>query len=364
MTTALTAAKTTIDGIKTDAELDIEEAKYLKTAQEAAVKVIETYKNKSDYRSAEQKQLADTITKWTQTVNAITVENNDLTAAVAKINSAVTSAKTDIDSIKTAAQYQAEEDKAAAAAVDQKIADLPAEGTLPLADKEDVTAARSAYDAMNASAKTYITKLDTLKAAETKIVDLEAQAEADSIIVQMNAVIAQIEAKEASAVDAYNKAVTAYNNISAAVWEKAKDTKTAMDNALAKADAEQHVQSNVTIAEGSSVGVALKDKDGNILPLNIKLSANAEVKADSITQAKNSIEGKVAILALNIDINKEALSAEQLVAIEKDGIMVVLSVDLTGYNTDDIWVVHIKDDGSVEKIKATYDAQGKTLSFI
>ncbi|MGL4549535.1 hypothetical protein [Eubacterium aggregans] len=55
MTTALTAAKTTIDGIKTDAELDIEEAKDLKTAQEAAVKGIETYKNKSDYRSAEQK---------------------------------------------------------------------------------------------------------------------------------------------------------------------------------------------------------------------------------------------------------------------------------------------------------------------
>ncbi|MGL4284220.1 MAG: cadherin-like beta sandwich domain-containing protein [Eubacterium aggregans] len=55
VTTALTAAKTTIDGIKTDAELDIEEAKDLKTAQEAAVKGIETYKNKSDYRSAEQK---------------------------------------------------------------------------------------------------------------------------------------------------------------------------------------------------------------------------------------------------------------------------------------------------------------------
>ncbi|SEA70794.1 Outer membrane protein assembly factor BamB, contains PQQ-like beta-propeller repeat [Eubacterium aggregans] len=364
VTTALTAAKAAIDGIKTDAELDIEEAKNLKTAQEAAVKVIETYKNKNDYRASEQKQLADTITKWTQTVNAITVENNDLAAAVAKINTAVASAKTEMDGIKTAAQYQAEEDKAAAAAVDAAIAALPAERTLTLADKDAVTAARSAYDALNANAKTYVTKLVTLKAAETKIVDLEAQAEADSIIVQMNAVIAQIEAKEASAVDAYNKAVTAYNNISATAREKAKDTKSTMDNALAKADAEQHVQSNVTTAEGSTVGVALKDKDGNILPLNVKLSANAEVKADSIAQAKNSLTGKDAILALSIGINKEELSAEQLAAIEKDGIMVVLSVDLTGYNTDDVWVAHIKDDGSVEKIKATYDAQGKTLSFI
>nr|WP_238351840.1 immunoglobulin-like domain-containing protein [Brevibacillus brevis] len=63
---------------------------------------------------------------------------------------------------------------AAAQAVDNKIAALPAANALTLADKPAVVAARADYNALTAAQKALVTKETVLQAAEAKIAQLEA----------------------------------------------------------------------------------------------------------------------------------------------------------------------------------------------
>lgn len=73
---------------------------------------------------------------------------------------------------------QAAKDKAEAAKVDSLIEAL---GTITLEKKDDVSAARAAYDALTGAQKAYVTKLDVLKAAEAVIAELiyNSQTEVD-----------------------------------------------------------------------------------------------------------------------------------------------------------------------------------------
>jgi hypothetical protein len=62
--------------------------------------------------------------------------------------------------------------------VDDKIVALPTAADLTLANQAAVTEARSAYAALNATQQGYVSKLATLTAAETKLADLQVQADA------------------------------------------------------------------------------------------------------------------------------------------------------------------------------------------
>ena len=65
------------------------------------------------------------------------------------------------------------QDQAAAMAVQEQIAALPANDRLTLNDKEAVDKVREAYNALTPGQKGYVTNLDVLKAAESQILKLE-----------------------------------------------------------------------------------------------------------------------------------------------------------------------------------------------
>ena len=67
------------------------------------------------------------------------------------------------------------QDQATAKAVQEQIAALPANDRLTLNDKEAVNKAREAYNALTPGQKGYVTNLDVLKAAESKILKLEEE---------------------------------------------------------------------------------------------------------------------------------------------------------------------------------------------
>ncbi len=109
---ALTAAKTAINTIKTDADLKAEEdqaaaqaaAKALAEAKTAAKKEIAAYKKASDYREAQQAELTAAIDAANTAIDAA--------ATVEAVQKAVADAKAAMGKIKTDAQLTAEEQAA------------------------------------------------------------------------------------------------------------------------------------------------------------------------------------------------------------------------------------------------------------
>ena len=100
--TALTNAKTVIDDIKTDPELTAEEtAQALASAKTNAKASLETYVNASEYREAQQEELATAIANGK---NAI-----DNATDIVGVETALSNAKATIDAIETDAQITAKE---------------------------------------------------------------------------------------------------------------------------------------------------------------------------------------------------------------------------------------------------------------
>ena len=107
-------------------------------------------------------------------------------------------------------QAQIAADKAAANTVVAKINAIPA--NLTLDDKDDVNAARTAYNALTSAQKGYVTNYSKLTSAEERIIALEEEAAEQAVV---NAVIAAIneipdnltlndKAKVSAARNAYN----------------------------------------------------------------------------------------------------------------------------------------------------------------
>ena len=96
--TALAAAKTAIDAIKTDAQLTAEE---LAAAKEAAKAELATYTDAADYREAQQAELEAAINDGNQ--------NIDTATSTDAVTTALANAKAAIDAIKTDAQMTADE---------------------------------------------------------------------------------------------------------------------------------------------------------------------------------------------------------------------------------------------------------------
>ena len=86
---------------------------------------------------------------------------------------------------KIAELWKQEADKEAASIVDGQIDMLPAVEALTLGDADAVAAVRAAYDELTAEQKAYVTKLDELVAAETRIADLTAAKAVDTKIAEL-----------------------------------------------------------------------------------------------------------------------------------------------------------------------------------
>ena len=98
---ALASAKETIDGIKTKAQYEAEEAQALLNAKTTAKSQLEAYKDADLYRDAEKELLAAAINSGKTAIDNATSSE--------EVNTALASAKETIDGIKTKAQYEAEE---------------------------------------------------------------------------------------------------------------------------------------------------------------------------------------------------------------------------------------------------------------
>ena len=105
---ALSAAKTVIDGIKTDAELTAEEeAATLAAAKTDAKAALDAFANPADYREAQQAELATAIANGKTAIDSAT----DVDA----VNAALADAKATIDALETDAELTVKEEAAALA---------------------------------------------------------------------------------------------------------------------------------------------------------------------------------------------------------------------------------------------------------
>lgn len=87
--------------------------------------------------------------------------------------STLVDAEAKLKELQDAAAEQERIDRAAAAAVDSLIAEI---GDVTLDSKQAIETARAAYDNLTPTQKTYVTKLNTLTAAEAELARLEAEA--------------------------------------------------------------------------------------------------------------------------------------------------------------------------------------------
>ena len=92
-------------------------------------------------------------------------------------------AEAKLKELQEAAAEQERIDRAAAAAVDSLIDEI---GDVTLESKQAIETARAAYDNLTPTQKTYVTKLDTLTAAEAAYKALVDQKAADDVMEKIN----------------------------------------------------------------------------------------------------------------------------------------------------------------------------------
>ncbi len=206
------AARTSYDALADDTKVAVTNVAVLEAA-EAKICDLEQAAGDADKAAAvdaaiEALKAADAITVDDETaINAaqamLDALNDDQKALVKAENLAK------LEAVK-AALAQDKADREAAAGVDAIIAALPE--TIALTDKDAVKAARDAYTALNDKAKSYVTKLDIVVAAEEAIAKMEKDiADAKAVEEQIAALPENITAANADAVAA---ARAAYRTLS------------------------------------------------------------------------------------------------------------------------------------------------------
>lgn len=354
---ALTNAKTAMDAIKTDAKLTAEE---LATAKTEAKAELQKLNQPEKYRDAEKAALAQAIKDGEAAIDAA--------ADQAAVTSALESAKTTIGAIKTDADYDLEEaatldaaKKAAGEVLDQyKKADdyreaQQAELAKTIADAKaaiagitvkdnDVNAAVSEVQAQVVQAKT---TMDAIK-TDAQLAAEEDQAAAQVLLEKIALAEGKIADNNGGVADAMEAVNDGYDALSTGAKALVKD---AVDkvNAAAKALADQNHQSEMNGGTATAT-----DADGKDLPVDTKITTSNDVAADSITKAENAAGELSTVLSVNIKMEGTPVDG---------GIKITLPVDLSGYNTSSVKVVHIKDNGTIEILEAVYDEDAKTVTF-
>ena len=142
-------------------------------------------------------------------------------------------AEVKLKELQDAAAEQERIDRAAAAAVDNLI---DAIGEVTLESKQAIETARAAYDNLTPTQKTYVTKLDTLTAAETAYKALVDRKAADDVIEKINE-IGKVTLESKTAIEAARAAYNALTNDQKLLVEN-YDVLTAAEAELARLEAE------------------------------------------------------------------------------------------------------------------------------
>ena len=213
--------------------------------QEAANKVIADIAaigpiDEITLESAEQIQKAragyDALNKYAQYIVECAKPVNYYTLLDAEVK---------LKELQDAAAEQERIDKAAAAAVDSLIAEI---GDVTLDSKQAIETARAAYDNLTPTQKTYVTKLNTLTAAEAAYKNLVDQKAADDVMEKINE-IGEVTLDSKTAIEAARAAYNAltpdqkplvenYNVLTAAEAELARLEAEAKDKADREAAAQ------------------------------------------------------------------------------------------------------------------------------
>ena len=142
-------------------------------------------------------------------------------------------AEVKLKELQDAAAEQERIDRAAAAAVDNLI---DAIGEVTLKSKQAIETARAAYDNLTPTQKTYVTKLDTLTAAETAYKNLVDRKAADDVIEKINE-IGKVTLESKTAIEAARAAYNALTNDQKLLVEN-YNVLTAVEAELARLEAE------------------------------------------------------------------------------------------------------------------------------
>ena len=145
--------------------------------------------------------------------------------------------------LQEAAAEQERIDRAAAAAVDSLINEI---GDVTLESKQVIETARAAYDNLTPTQKTYVTKLDTLTAAEAAYKALVDQKAADDVMEKINE-IGEVTLDSKTAIEAARAAYDALTNDQKTLVEN-YDVLTAAEAELARLEAEAKHEADLAAA--------------------------------------------------------------------------------------------------------------------
>ena len=152
-------------------------------------------------------------------------------------------AEAKLKELQEAAAEQERIDRAAAAAVDSLIDEI---GDVTLESKQAIETARAAYDNLTPTQKTYVTKLDTLTAAEAAYKALVDQKAADDVMEKINE-IGEVTLDSKTAIEAARAAYDALTNDQKTLVEN-YDVLTAAEAELARLEAEAKYEADLAAA--------------------------------------------------------------------------------------------------------------------
>ena len=152
-------------------------------------------------------------------------------------------AEAKLKELQDAAAEQERIDRAAAAAVDSLVDEI---GDVTLDSKQAIETARAAYDNLTPTQKTYVTKLDTLTAAETAYKNLVDQKAADDVMEKINE-IGEVTLDSKTAIEAARAAYNALTNDQKLLVEN-YNVLTAAEAELARLEAEAKYEADLAAA--------------------------------------------------------------------------------------------------------------------
>ena len=248
-------------------------------------------------------------------------------------------------------QAQIAADKAAANTVVAKINAIPA--NLTIDDKDDVNAARTAYNALTSAQKGYVTNYSKLTSAEERIIALEEEAAEQAVV---NAVIAAIneipdnltlndKAKVSAARNAYNALTNAQK-------EKVVNYSDLTDAEATIAALEAQENANKADKEAADAVIAKINALPDEITLNDKNVVDAARAAyDALTQKQKDLVTNYSILT-NAEASIKALE-EYEAANKRDQEAAKAVIDLIDALPE---TITLEDKNDVAAARTAYDA--------
>ena len=264
-----------------------------------------------DEWNAQNQQAADAVISMiNQLPSPITLEHKQQVEAARAAYDALTFTQKQLVtnlSVLEAAEAAIAQAEAEVDAVISQIAALPSQITL--ADKDAVEAARAAYDALTDAQKQLVTNLSTLEDAEAAIAQAEAevnQAAADVVIEQINALPSPVTLADKDAVEA---ARAAYDALT-------EEQKALVTNLSVLEQAESVIEQAEAEAAADQAAADAVINQINALPSQITLADKDAVEAaraayEALTEEQKALVTNLSVLEATETALQKAIDEEQ-----------------------------------------------------